>query len=84
MFCISAEKAGYQRAQVLSMKDGDNKMPLHTAVQSGDVQVGNSLIYRQLKMFKDSRILYKFKRISNQVLNCISDGGGIGESRSRY
>ncbi len=36
---ISAEKAGYQRAQVLCMKDGENKIPLHTAVQSGDMHV---------------------------------------------
>lgn len=44
-FCVgnvfAAEKAGYKREQVLSMKDGENKMPLHTAVQSGDVHVSS-------------------------------------------
>ena len=39
LFFFSAEKAGYTREVVLSMKDGENKMPLHTAVQSGDVHV---------------------------------------------
>lgn len=47
MFCISVESLGYKREDVLSFSDKENNMPLHCAVNSGDLKVNDKkrLIY---------------------------------------